>query len=480
MIKKFVGPFILTFAFALVIFLMQFLWLYVDELVGKGLEIYLILKLLFYASAGFVASAAPLAILLSSLMTFGSLGEHYELVALKAAGIPVSKLMIPLSVFTIFIGIISFVFSNNIAPRSYLQYKNLLYNIKDQKPTLAIDEGVFYDGIDNYIIRIGKKHRDNERIEDILIYDHSSYRGNTTMTYAQRGSMKVTPDGKYMLFYLYDGYLWDENKKYGPSGEINTLTRAKFKEQYKRLDISSFKYEAVETSFYETTNKALSNNQLQEQIDTIKKQLMSISKNATSNFYNNLQYLNTYLQQDTIFYEDSSKNIREELLSLPHHQQKERISHATYSQDYLFNNVKFAFEEADYRNRNLWSYQIEWHRKYTQAFACFLLFFIGASLGSIIRKGGIGIPLLITVVFFVFYFAFSIMGEKMSKGNLFPVSFGMWLSSIILIPICIFLTKKATVDSTMFSKDEYEKWIENVLKKIKLFGKKHENSSNLS
>ena len=482
MIKKFVGPFILTFAFALVIFLMQFLWLYIDELVGKGLEIYLILELLLYASAGFVSSSAPLAILLSALMTFGSMGEHYELVALKSAGIPINKLMISLSAFAIFIGVISFVFSNNIAPRAYLQYRNLLYNIKDQKPTLAIDEGVFYDGIDNYIIRIGKKHRDNERIEDILIYDHSGYRGNTTMTYAQRGSMKITPDGKYMLFYLYDGYLWDENKKYDQTGEVNSLTRAKFKEQYKRLDISSFKYENVETSFYQTMTKALPNSKIREQIDTMKMQLMNISENAIHNFYNNLQFLDEYLKQtpDTILHLDSSKNIRDELASLPYNQQKERMTHANYTEDYLSNSVKFAFEEAEYRNRNLWAHEIEWHRKYTQAVACFLLFFIGAAFGSIIRKGGIGIPLLITVIFFVVYFAFSIMGEKMSKGNLFPVAFGMWLSSLILTPICIFLTKKATVDSTMFSKDEYEKWIGNIMKKIKLFGKKNENSSNLS
>jgi len=474
------GPFVLTFAFALVIFLMQFLWLYVDELVGKGLEIHLILELLLYASAGFVASSAPLAILLSSLMTFGSMGEHYELVALKSAGIPISKLMISLSVFTIFIGIISFIFSNDIAPRAFLQHKNLFYNIKDQKPALAIDEGVFYNGIDNYIIRIGKKHRDNERIEDVLIYDHSGYKANTTMTYAQRGLMKVTPDRKYMLLYLYDGYIWDENKKYGTFGEVNSLTRAKFKEQYKRLDISSFKYEAVETSLYLTNTKALSNTEIQLQIDTMKKQLMDISKKAVHNFYTNLQYLDAYLQQDTVLYADSLINIREEFSLLPPYKQKEKLSHITYTAEFLSNNVRYAFEEVDYRNKNLWSYEIEWHRKYTQAFACFLLFFIGASLGSIIRKGGIGIPLLITVIFFVFYFSFSIMGEKMSKGNLIPVQFGMWLSSIILLPICIFLVKKATVDSTMFSKDEYDKWIENILKKMKLFRKKYENSSDLS
>lgn len=478
LIKKFIGPFILTFFFALIILLMQFLWLYVDELVGKGLEIHLILELLLYASATFVATAVPLAILLSSLMTFGALGEHYELVALKSAGIPISKLMIPLACFSIFLGGVSFWFNNNVSPKAYIKMRTLLFDIREQKPALSIEEGTFYDGFDNYVIRIGKKHRDNETIEDILIYDHSRHNGNTTMTYAQRGNMKITPDGRYMLFYLYDGSYWDESHNQGGVESSYPLTRAKFKEQYKRFDLSSFELQKTEDSYYNSNTKALSNQQLSSQIDTIKKQIHAISDNAVNNYFTHMYYFTHYLKEDSSVHYQASYSIDEIWAVEPQYQQTEILRYAGQTSANISNAVKFTYEEADYKNATLWSHEIEWHRKFTLAVACLLFFFIGSSLGSIIRKGGIGIPLLVTVFFFTFYFAFSVMGEKISKGNVFPVSVGMWLSSIILVPICIFLTKKATRDSAVFSWDEYGKWFKKI--KIKFSRKRNEDPSNMS
>jgi lipopolysaccharide export system permease protein len=231
-IKNFIGPFVLTFFFALFILLMQYLWKYVDDLVGKGLEISIILELLFYASATFVATAAPLAILLSSLMTFGNLGERYEIVAIKSAGIPISKLFIPLLLLSFIIGIFTFWFANNISPKAFLKSKTLLLDIRDTKPALSIEEGVFYDGLDNYVIRIGKKGRDNASIEDVLIYDHSKGQGNTTVTFAKKGEMRITDDKKYMLFTLYNGFFWDESRNSTNSGSVRSkypLVRAGFK-----------------------------------------------------------------------------------------------------------------------------------------------------------------------------------------------------------------------------------------------------------
>lgn len=454
LIKKFIGPFLLTFVFVMVIFLMQFLWLYVDEMVGKGLEISLILELLFYASANFVSSSSGLAILLASLMTFGSMGEHYELVAFKSAGIPISRLMFSLSIFALFIGIISFWFSDNVAPKAFIKSKSLHLNIKEQKPALAIEEGTFYEGLDNYVIRIGKKHRDNETIEEVLIYDHSHYQGNTTMTYAQRGRMQVTPDGKYMLFYLYDGYFWDESSN---NRNANApLMRAKFEEQYKRFDLSSFEFEKTDNDFYQTSTRAQSNEKLSQEIDTMKSQITTISQNAVNNFFSHLHAFNTYIKNDTLPREVKAHySVEEKFKNSQEYVKHELFNYAKMLSETAGNIVKFTHDEANYRNISLWSAQIEWHRKYTSAIACLLFFFIGAPLGSIMRKGGVGIPLLVTVLFFVFYFVISIIGEKMSKGNVFPVYIGMWLSSFILLPICIFLTKKATVDSSIFSLDEY-------------------------
>lgn len=448
---------------------MQFLWVYVDELVGKGLEIKYILRLLFYASATMVSMAAPLAVLLSSLMTFGGLGEHYELVALKASGIPISKLMAPIALFCILIGIGSFWFSNAVTPQAWMKMKSLQYNIRNQKPTLSIDEGAFYDGFDNYIIRIGKKHRDNERIEDILIYDHSRHQGNTTMTYASHGTMSITPDGKYMLFYLYDGYFWDESRNDNSKESRYPLNRAHFKEQYRRFDLSSFELQEEENSFYSTSTKAMSIEELNGRIDTIKGSIANISDEAVRAFYNSLHNFQA-VKTHQLSAEDTAKVCIDSVLSgYDKHRLQNIFGFANQASYGTSGNVRYTYEDVKFKNESLWSHQIEWHRKFTSAVACFLFFFIGASLGSIIRKGGLGVPLLITVVFFVIYFSLSLFGEKLAKGSAVPVSFGMWLSTFILIPLCVFLTRKATTDSAIFSAEEYTKWFE----KLKNFGKKN-------
>ena len=471
LIKKFVGPFVLTFFFALVILLMQYLWVYVDDLVGKGLGIGIILEWLLYASATMVAMAAPLAVLISSLMTFGGLGEKYELVALKSAGISLGRLMFPLAFFCIVIGAASFWFSDQVTPVAWYKMKSLFLNIKDQKPALSIEEGSFYDGFDNYVIRVGKKHRDNETIEDILIYDHSQRLGNITMTYAKKGKMTITPDGKYLLFILQDGFFWDEstntNSNSGKTSQY-PLTRARFDEQYKRFDLSSFEIQETENTFYKSNTKAMSIAELNDQIDTTKKEIAAIAATATQHFFNNIYSYNYVQQLDTISNDTTKCSIAAAMEQMEASRKQEVITFAKQVSETGINTVGYAYDEVKYKNNTLWSHQIEWHRKFTVPVTCLLFFFIGASLGSIVRKGGIGVPLLITVAFFTVYFAISIFGEKLAKGSYFPVSIGMWLSTILLLPICIFLTAKATTDSSIMSAEEYQKWF----KKINIFKKK--------
>ena len=215
--KNFLGPFVLTFFVALFVLLMQFLWKWVDELVGKGLEINVLLKLLFYASITLTSMAFPLAVLLASLMTFGNMGERYEIVALKSAGISTRKMMTPLAILTVFITILSFFVSDQVIPRATLKLRMLLFDIQEQKPALNIEEGVFYDGFDNYSILVGKKMSDGETVKDILIYDHSRRMGNTSVTYAETGTMSVTPDKHYLIFTLPNGSFWDETSSMGAS-----------------------------------------------------------------------------------------------------------------------------------------------------------------------------------------------------------------------------------------------------------------------
>ena len=465
LVKNFIPPFILTFFLSLLIILMQFLWKYVDDLVGKGLEWYLILKLLFYASATFFSLALPLAVLLSSLMTFGNLGEKYEIVAMKSAGISVTSLMRPLAFLSLLIGLFSFWFSNNVLPIANVKMKTLLYEIREQKPALSITEGSFYDGFGDYTIRVGKKHLDNENIEDVIIYDHSQRRGNVKMTYAKRGTMMMTPDKHYFLFTLYDGFYWDESRNQSERRAEYPLFFMKFSKQYMKMDLSSFEMQKADESFFKSSNQSMTVQELSAEIDTIQqersKRLQRIGLRYTEQTY----FFNTQLLRDSMYLSltPTKPEITLDSLSIP--LQKQIFKYASQRTNEIMNTCESAFDIVDIDDLLLFSYQIEWHRKFTLALACFLFFFIGAPLGTIIRKGGIGVPLVITVVFFAFYFVVSIIGEKMAKGGEIAPWIGMWLSTFIIFPICVFLTYKATMDSAVLSPDTYL----NIIKKINHF-----------
>ena len=465
LVKNFIPPFILTFFLSLLIILMQFLWKYVDDLVGKGLEWYLILKLLFYASATFFSLALPLAVLLSSLMTFGNLGEKYEIVAMKSAGISVTSLMRPLAFLSLLIGLFSFWFSNNVLPIANVKMKTLLYEIREQKPALSITEGAFYDGFGDYTIRVGKKHLDNENIEDVIIYDHSRRLGNEKMTYAKRGTMMMTPDKHYFLFTLYDGFYWDESRNQSSRRAEYPLFFMKFSKQYMKMDLSSFEMQKADESFFKSSNQSMTIKELSAEIDTIQQERAQRLKRIGNRYTEQTYFFNTQLLRDSNYLTLTLTEPEITLDSLPLASQKQILQGASQHCDKMMDICGSAFDIVDIDDLLLFSYQIEWHRKFSLALACFLFFFIGAPLGTIIRKGGIGVPLVITVVFFAFYFVISIIGEKMAKSGEIMPWIGMWLSTFVIFPICIFLTYKATMDSAVLSPDTYL----NIVKKIKQF-----------
>ena len=476
--KNFLGPFFLTFFVALFVLLMQFVWKWVDELVGKGLELSVMLKLLFYAALSLSSLAFPLAVMLASLMTFGNMGERYEIVALKSAGISTRKMMTPLAILTILITIISFIFSDQVIPRATLKLRMLLYDIQEQKPALNIEEGVFYDGFDNYSILVGKKMPDGETVKDILIYDHSKRQGNTCVTYAESGKMSITADKQYLVFVLNNGSYWDETSTMGVSRGKRVqmpLMRATFDKQYKRFDMSDFSLNKVDAQLFEGHSSAMTNKQLSEQIDSMKKQICEIEENTANVFFNNLFYYNNFVRDNEFFKtQEASRAI--DLSQMSPDLQNQILNYAeNFSRSFIFS-MQFNYTDATYRTSYMWGYQIELQRKYRLAVACLLFFFIGAPLGSIIRKGGIAIPLVLTVLFFVIYFALSVTGEKIAKGSTMPVWFGTWLSSFILLPLCIFLTYHATMDTAVLSPDTYAKWMDK-LKNIKPFSKKRDENT---
>jgi lipopolysaccharide export system permease protein len=360
-----------------------------------------------------------------------------------------------------------------VAPEAFLKWRTLYRNIRNQKPTLVIEEGVFYDGFDNYSIRVGSKGRHND-IYDILLSDHTKYQGNTTFTYAKRGKMHVTDDQMYMLFYLYDGFFWDESTNSNNAAK-NPLLRSTFSEQYKRFDLSSFKFEKSEDNFYARRGQALTNAEIVKMIDTV---MLSVEKNNEDILTSFLSSCNSF--KSFIYPEDTLPKIQDSLnvsyKELNNKEKKETLDKVIALKNDFKNGLNMNREYKKYLMSDIGSYAVEWLRKYVLAVACILFFFIGAPLGSIIRKGGIGVPLVITVAFFSTYFMLSIFGEKIAKGGAVPVWFGMWLSTFILLPICAFLVYQASVDSALLSSEEIHKKIQQLNLK-KLFSRKKNEST---
>lgn len=468
-LKSYLGPLVMTFFIAVFILLMQFLWKYVDDLVGKGLEWHIILQLLFYASFTFIPLALPLAILMSSLMLFGNLGERYELVAMKSAGISLVKMMRPLIYFSFIISISAFVFSNYLLPVANLKMQALLYDVREQKPALSIPEGVFYKGIENYVIRVAKKERDNQTVRDVLIYDHTNRMGNTTVTRAEWGTMVMTEDKKYLIFTLYNGFIYDEDPKRGLFNLIRPITRVKFAENKKRFDLSSFSMSRTNEEFFKDNYQMLNVQQLSHFIDSLNVEMKKDRYDFSARIIENLYY-GKHLY-DTIFEKQISdfSEYPEDVLQLFQGQEKPMIyDMALQTARTQKDIVGFKYSDLGYQRKSIIRYEIEWHRKFTLSIACLLLFFIGAPLGAIIRKGGLGMPMVITVLIFVFFWVISISGEKFSREDVFPAYVGMWISSVILFPIGIYLTLKSATDSPLLDADSWKKFFN----KFKLKSKK--------
>ena len=467
-LRSYLGPFVLTFFIALFILVMQFLWKYIDDLVGKGLQWNVIGELLFYASTTFVPLALPLAILLSSLMTFGNLGERYELVAMKSAGISLRKAMKPLIVLSVFISIFAFFFSNNILPVTNLKFKSILYDVRQQKLALNIRPGIFYNGIDGYVMRVGKKDKDGVTIRNVIIYDHSSRMGNTNVTQADWGRMEQSDDGSILELTLYDGFNFDE--KTGRKYDHNRpMQRTYFGEQYRRFDLSEFKMMRTNEELFKNHYQMLNLKQLEISEDSLKREMDNRAAGLEraielSYFYNKQLDSTRYASlPDTIevlapviAFDSMSKADLTSIYDL-----------ALNSARNTRNNVEF--NKSDHENRMilLRKHQVEWHRKFTLSIACLVLFFIGAPLGAIIRKGGLGLPLIISVVFFVIYHVISMTGEKSVKAGQMAPIVGMWLSSAILLPLGVFLTYKATTDSPLLDTESWQRFIQRFFKRRK-------------
>ena len=450
---------------------MQFLWTYLDDLVGKGLGFDVLGKLMFYTATTFVPMAMPLAILLSSLMCFGNLGEYYELVAMKASGISVWKIMRPLLVFSILMSITAFIFSNNVLPVATLKSKTLLRDVRKQKMSFDIPEGMFYKGVDGYSIRAGKKGKDGSTLYEVLIYDHTEYKGNVKVSSADSATIALAPSQKEIVFTLYSGYNYNEvidDKEYKTRRPFEKM---KFEKQYISFDISDFDLTESDGSSLKGHQSMLNLNQLIVAIDSLESNVEERIFSYKNSFKNRLQHLSSKdlvnkssnlrkMEMDTIsvfkwpLLDNFSKNEQNSIINMAISATKNQID-----------NIDLNIRDFERQETNIRKHQQVLHEKFSLSIACILFFFIGAPLGAIIRKGGLGFPIVISVVFFVIYYIITITSQRIAVAGDIPVFLGVWLSSIIILPIGVFLTIKATTDSALLDRESWKKTFKKILRK---------------
>jgi lipopolysaccharide export system permease protein len=445
-LKAFVGPFIATFFITLFVLVIQFFWLYIDDIVGKNIDFLTIAELMGWLSATLVTLAVPLAVLLSSIMTFGNLGETFELVAIKSAGIPLFRFMRPLLITSLLICGITFLFNNYIIPIATLKLNTLKYDIIIAKPAFDIKEGVFYDKLDGYVIKIGKKEKNG------TLRNEKVYNLQDNITVADSGEMKVSKDKRFLEFYLYSGWRYSEK---GERITTNTdFTRLGFKDYKKVFDLSSFKLQKTEDSVFKDNWKMLSIRQLNKAIDSLEKTTRSYPQKIARETALNLTF-QKYLDSAWSSIIPEKKNIKSFNDLIPDSIHTSIIETGIIQANAVKSTLEINAVDYNSKRKDLRYHLIEWHRKFTMSIACLVLFLIGAPLGSIIRKGGIGTPLIFAVAFFVIFFLLNNFGEKFVKQDVMQPLAGMWLATFILLPIGIFLIFKAMRDSQLFNQEFY-------------------------
>lgn len=487
----------MTFFIVLFLLLMQFLWRWIDELVGKGLDFKVILELMIYVSASLVPMALPLAVLLSSLMTFGNMGEYYELTAMKASGISLQRIMFPLILLVFLISLGAFFFANNITPYTNLKMKSLLYDVRQQRPELHIKEGEFFNGIDNYSIRINRKNQVTNIMYDLKIYDHTQRRGNVNVIIADSGKMEMTDDKRNVLVTLWHGISYtemeeDRKKRYNTYPHRTDI----FGEQKIVIALTGFDLQRSDENIFKNYYQMLNVKQLARASDSLNTEMSKKNKHFQHSLITYHYFkvrdksipslpvhpppLITDSVTDMPQQKDTPVNFDSLFASYDPAVRKRIISSALANARSAMNFIENTASNLKYEKKNIRKHEIEWHKKYTLSIACLIFLFVGAPLGAIIRKGGMGMPTVISTVLFILYYVISLIGEKIVRESLVPSYQGIWMSSLILVVVGVFLTYKATNDSSILNVDTYLSYVrsfigidkQNILdRKIYLSGK---------
>ena len=465
-LSSFVGPFVAILLVVVFILMMQFLWLYIDELVGKGLSLKIILEFLGWGCATLLPLSLPLATLLASMMTLGTFGENNELLAIKAAGISLKRVLAPMLVTAVFISIGAFFIANDLVPVAFNKIFTLRSDIGRTKEEIKIPTGTFYDGIDGYILRVDDRNEETQMMYDVMVYNHSSNKGNVSLTLADSAMMEMSKNKTYLTFTMYDGANYEETNTKKYKDTTLQLQRIDFSRQQMLIPLENYAFQKSEEVDWEDA-RTMNLKQLNHGQDSIGK-LNTDARIANTKSLGSSSILRFNSQIDTsnhsvptILFEAKEsyewKNLDEEIRA-----NERALSKAN---EYIATLTTYSRETYQY-TYTLRRIDIAILKKFAQAFACFIFFLIGAPLGALIRKGGLGTPAIISVLFFVAYWVIDISGEKLAKDGAVSATMGVFISTMVLFPTGLFLTWKAINDSAIFSTDSLKV----------LFNKKDKNS----
>lgn len=467
---SFIIPLIITFGLTSFIFMMQFLWKYIDDIVGKGIELSLIIKLVGLFTLTIAPMALPLAILLASTMVIGTLGENNELTAYKSGGLSLVRIMGSLIVFCIFLAGFAFYFSDNILPKVHLKFYSLLFDIRKQKPALDISEGVFYRGITGFAIKVKKKDKDNRTLHDIMVYDHSNGRGNDNVVLAEKGDIGLSNSGKYLVLTLYNGKQYqDIRKRTKENGEVpSEQTIMEFKQWRKIFDLSEFKMTRTDQSLFKSHYIMYNTKQLMHEADSTGKDIENKVKEIQ---LNNANYFSAYKKIiDTIPIQTFNTPDKIKVNDIfTRHVTQSAVNIARSNLQSAISSAQMSVSDLEFKESNYVAMYCEWYKKFSLSFACIVLLFVGCSMGAIVRKGGFGVPILIAVLYFVVFHVLNVIGEKLAKNMVIPPFAGMWMASLVLMPLALFLTYKANRDSVLFRSEWYANLFSNFKKQFLQF-----------
>ncbi|RTQ46085.1 YjgP/YjgQ family permease [Hymenobacter gummosus] len=465
-LKAFIGPFLLTFAVVEFVFLTQTMMKYLDDLVGKDLGAGVLLQLLMFFSVLIVPISLPLAVLLSSLMTYGNLGEHHELTAIKTSGVSLLRILRPVWLFSAALAGFAFWFNNTIVPKANLEAYSLLWDVRQQKLALDIRPGVFYNGIPGYTIKVNRKAGENgEKLYGVMIYDHSGNSGNVAMVLADSGRMATRYGGQYLALELHNG------RKYVEQPTARDRAGAGFVQQkFDRTDIifslASFRLGRTKTELFADNKIMLTLPQLHGFVDSMSQQLQK--ERQLTGVQMNPYFL--YQRFDTTGARQAQRTASWQVPNAKMPVLNTVIYESAANRARNMQSFMTSYSERlGSTVREMGNYRIEIFRKYTQSVAILVMFLIGAPLGAIIKKGGLGVPVLVSILFFIIFYVVSIIGEKSGREGVMPIAVGMWLSNFVLLPAGLFFLYQARRDSSLF---EVDFWLRLSRKLPKWFARK--------